>query len=954
MNRIFLLAASAVFFFACAAALIGEECFYYLPVNDLEITGGELPGVSDALPRADRGGRTFRTNQERFLKPYAVGGQGEEIYIASSAGGRTWNCREAFNTNLQRLFIAIRTTSDRRPSGKLYLPEPDFSGLLVLDFAVPRDVTGSDDARDDFLKAKETHYGTLVRLAFPGSPWFRHQRDEAVRTGASEPRPVRAAGIRENELQRTFGLFTGGRAISENIQVDRELRVLDDSAALTVPVDSIEGITISAIDWGEAAARKDVKKDALAHSIPYDQHAVFFPSFASLVEVIDETRERGTPVLRLMEQRSEDARTLERYEKQLCLPLDEFARILGPTLISSVAMTGSDPYLRTGSDVAVLFETVKTAFLKTALTARYSALLSEDRSVEMVTGSAADGSRYVGVVSPRREICSYLASRGSQVVVSNSLYQLNRVLAAACGRVGSLADLGEYTFFRYRYPLGDRDESALLIVSDDTIRRWCGPRWRIAASRRTRAAAALSSLQARYFEEIESGNVKAGRLYGPQSIPGLDDLRIDRYGVYSRKYGTLAFLTPIAELVVGKASEAEENAYAVFRDSYQRRWRQFFDPIAARFAVKPDRIDLDLSVMPLIGASDYREFMEITGNAAIPSDGGDRHAESGLHFIMSIDKDSAPMRQASSFASSMVPGLEAKPLRWMGEWVSLYADEGSFWDGVTKSRAAGGRNEVEEFLEENAWNIPVALHIDVANPFFMTGFLTALRAYIDQTAPGMLHWETRKHGELQYVRVTPSEAALAEMDDELRGMAIHYAALPDALIVSLDEGVVGRAIDRRIAKVKSADEEGGKDEADRRADRGWLGRSVAVDARQSALAIIEAYFHDDITALLERRSWSNIMILNEWRRRFAAADAVVFHETFWKTRLVCPGNGEYVWNERYQTMESTVFGFPGCSSRAASAPGPFQGITAAGFGLTFEHGGLRARASIERTPDAEE
>jgi hypothetical protein len=43
--------------------------------------------------------------------------------------------------------------------------------------------------------------------------------------------------------------------------------------------------------------------------------------------------------------------------------------------------------------------------------------------------------------------------------------------------------LPEYKFFRSRSERGE-DETAFLLLSDATIRRWTGPRWRIASSRR--------------------------------------------------------------------------------------------------------------------------------------------------------------------------------------------------------------------------------------------------------------------------------------------------------------------------------------------------------------------------------------------------------------------------------------------------------------------------------------
>ena len=68
---------------------------------------------------------------------------------------------------------------------------------------------------------------------------------------------------------------------------------------------------------------------------------------------------------------------------------------------------------------------------------------------------------------------------------------------------------------------------------------------------------------------------------------------------------------------------------------------------------------------------------------------------------------------------------------------------------------------------------------------------------------------------------------------------------------------------------------------------------------------------------MQTRAWSNLPILNEWKRRYPDQDPVALHEEFWQTRLICPGGGQYVWNDDWQTMESTVYGCP-----AAPQEGP--------------------------------
>ena len=51
----------------------------------------------------------------------------------------------------------------------------------------------------------------------------------------------------------------------------------------------------------------------------------------------------------------------------------------------------------------------------------------------------------------------------------------------------------------------------------------------------------------------------------------------------------------------------EQRLYTVWRDRYQRRWRDAFDPIAVRFSVDGERAGVDVTVMPLIAAPTIKE-----------------------------------------------------------------------------------------------------------------------------------------------------------------------------------------------------------------------------------------------------------------------------------------------------------------------------------------------------------
>ena len=87
---------------------------------------------------------------------------------------------------------------------------------------------------------------------------------------------------------------------------------------------------------------------------------------------------------------------------------------------------------------------------------------------------------------------------------------------------------------------------------------------------------------------------------------------------------------------------------------------------------------------------------------------------------------------------------------------------------------------------------------------------------------------------------------------------------------------------------------------------------------------------------MQSRSWGNLPVLNEWRTRYPERNPLEIHREFWQEEsLVCPGEGEYRWNEEWQTMESSLYGHPGQPKQGAKYPTILQSIQSANFGLTF-------------------
>ena len=208
----------------------------------------------------------------------------------------------------------------------------------------------------------------------------------------------------------------------------------------------------------------------------------------------------------------------------------------------------------------------------------------------------------------------------------------------------------------------------------------------------------------------------------------------------------------------------------------------------------------------------------------------------------------------------------------------------------------------EEFIEREFYRLPAALHFEVASGLKLAAFMTGVRAFIEQTVPGMMVWETEQYNDTPFVKITPSEMAKSN-GDMFENAAIYYAATGQALIVTMNEDVLKRALDRQTAR-RTAKAQG---EPLERTGRPWLGKNVCFQAEQKVVQLAEKVFAKDYQRMMQMLAWGNLPILNEWKRVHPDADPLQLHEQFWQRRLVCPGGGDYRWNKTWKTMESTFY-----------------------------------------------
>ena len=909
-----------------------EDAYFRVRVERLKLLEGKLPTT-----RQDESYREWR--QQSAMWPRVVLEGSGEAYVEPDNTNGGWNWRPP----IEEMAVNVAAPVGADVEGRLFFPKPKGEGMDVVAFTIPASAA-TKDVREQFFLAKANHYDRLAGGQIAGAAWFRHQANEALKAAGKNPRDEnrqRGTGNADS-LDDTYAMFSGGRAVSENLQLDRVLPAATQESGPPVKLDSIKGLEVKEIDWKPLTVNAKPDLDPLAAAIPADQHAMFFPSLKTAAAVLELAEKHSTPVIQSMEPQSESSMVRQRYEKQLCHTLAEILALGDGGLVQSVAVTGSDPYVRVGTDVAVVFESAQPE----ALRQRIAAKIEAGKDAKPASGDA-DGLKYSGAASDDRTISAYVAATDKVVILTNSLAQLRRLSATRAGSAPSLASAPEYTFFRNRYVRGQDDESAFLVLTDATIRRWCSPRWRIADSRRTRMAAVMSELSAQNIDALAKRQAPGTPLTTAIPLVNAGELRLTNAGVTSSTYGSLAFMTPIVELNVAEVTKSEASAYERWRDTYQRNWSWAFDPIALRIGVLPTQVKADVTVMPIIDFSQYAELMAASKGATIKPGSGDPH-DALAHVVYSINPDSEPMKQLGMTLSAFAPAIKVSPFDWLGQTVALYADDDPFWKDLAAAK------DPEDFFGKNFPRLPIAVHAEVRNGLKLAAFLTAFRGFVEQAAPGLTAWQTPQWHERAYVKISSTEQTRQTIGEDFPNFAIHYYASAHSFVLTLNEDLLKRAIDRDIARSGATTQPAAAapPPATLPATRPWLGQNLALQVNRRVIDVVRGSAREYYQDAMQTLSWGNIPILNEWKSRFPDRDPIELHEQLWHVRLIDPAGGKYVWNEQLRTMQSSVYGSPEEPKPGPDSPGILQQFVEGNFGVDFEDKGIRAKANVTLQPSS--
>ena len=600
-----------------------------------------------------------------------------------------------------------------------------------------------------------------------------------------------------SELARLMDTTTGMTSLQETLQTDRALLAATDEPA-TVALSELKPPSYKPHPWAAmmAALGRPVPPEPLAAATPAAFYYVRFRNISHLIQLRERLDAGLAPALAGMGEGA-DYDLAARYEAELGLRQGPLTKLLGPTVVDDLAVVGSDPYLREGSDLSFVFRVRARPAFEAALAGTLAAFGAAHGGLKSVTIDH-QGTPITITRSSDGVVRRHRATVGGFDVVSNSLTATKSVIDAVAGRAPRLADEPDFRYMLARDAATPGD--VLAFLSDRFVGEVIGPRQKVLEARRQIALAELSRpgfaallfgwmygrVPASADEIVASGLLKRDEL----AHPGGE--RIDwQPGRGARSsWGAVGGLTPLIDLPApAKVTSSEKAAYDIFVTGYQTFWRTSIDPVAIRLTLAPDGrgpLSADVRVLPIIAGTDYADLLRTVGRARVDLATG----TGGLRTAIGIGAD-AEIRHLVTRSLREMPMIGSLKVDWLGDWAMVGVD-----DTATPASREAIKKEATTGVSDRSLrdlvDLPVYAGIEVRNLTAAVAFLAGARAIVDQAAPGSIQWgEAGRERDVPFVAVRAGGAFAAETKD----VALYYAFCKSALVLSLSESALRHRID---------------------------------------------------------------------------------------------------------------------------------------------------------------
>jgi hypothetical protein len=695
----------------------------------------------------------------------------------------------------------------------------------------PTEPVSRDDLPGLWALGQATRFAVLEAMT-PDFGYYPFAREATARK-YGVPAPSIASGwlasSREWLDRQMYETTTGAAAIAESLQLHRMLNAsLRDTKDRSVPIARVQGIDIAEHPWEKMMAGKQPAPEPLAKLVPHDNYYLHFKNVRKFIELGELLDQWGTNLVRAYELTSRDYQLKQRYERQICLKSTWMGKTLGPAVIRGLAVTGSDGYLREGSDVTVIFQVTNRPLFLAAVEPFIDEARKEFAGQLREAKEPYHEITIESYATPLREVSLHRAMFGDYVVYSNSPVGVRRVIDTHQGRHKALADSLDFQYMRTVFRLDEPEEDGFAFLSDPFIRQLVGPASKIKEKRRLEALTSMymvthgalftawetAKLPNDQKLLMEVSGLKPEEVYAPEGNGVTWDRT--RQTAVSDVYNTLRFTTPLIELPIDLITPQEEQDYLRFRAEYMGLWRQFFDPIGMRFALKDERVQVDTYILPLVRTSRYNELRQRTGGGTTTFDTATISPKTLVQFVSHISTE-APERNHLAQAMNLLGG-RVRGLDWLGDWFMIRLDDSPIYGRIAQRwlrREMEPQDQVnwDEELRESArlfFQVPLTVGVGIKNTLVFAGVLAAVKSTLNDVLPGAITWEPMEpaYKGVSIVRIQATETGVIgqelnrnrKPEQPAITPAIYYALIDGTWYASLSEEPLKELIDRSVAR----------------------------------------------------------------------------------------------------------------------------------------------------------
>ncbi len=358
----------------------------------------------------------------------------------------------------------------------------------------------------------------------------------------------------------------------------------------------------------------------LSKYIPLEHYFVQFRSFNSFSQALDLLKNVEKPLIL----RAGFLNSQEKLEEQLAVSYNPELRPIYNKVITQMAITGSDTFVREGSDVTLLFE------YKASLDFLFRQQMSQQFRKATLLAEAESGKKeYLGISykycqTPSREVSVFSAYPFPGLHIrSNSEEALFKTIRAIQGqdlegnKVSNLGESKEYAFARSQFEDFSKEE-AFAYLSSSFMHHLHSPQLKLTERHRVVCYNHLKMIDhgARMFQgeskkaplsiaelseqKCTPGSFNQGQLVCPSGgVYALDDTLDDTLDDEARgtcsHHGHADFLTPCLELPLTQVMGEEAYAYNLFSKNFVPP----FSSLAIRLKLTDDQYQWESVALPL-------------------------------------------------------------------------------------------------------------------------------------------------------------------------------------------------------------------------------------------------------------------------------------------------------------------------------------------------------------------